>query len=191
MSSSSSLYVLACEGGRYYVGVSANVDQRIASHFGGEGCAWTQKYPVIRTILVRPIQNSHDENNTTKDYMTKYGIDNVRGGAYAQVELSVGERRVLEKELCSVSASCYKCGGPGHLAAECKVLSQLSIPATQYTRHKVRQAQERTRQRLRTYEVSSQDSSSSTSAEDSYDCFTCGREFSTTRALYAHRDRCH
>ena len=48
-----------------------------------------------------------------------YGIDNVRGGSYCQVNLNAEQRKLLETELNSVDNKCYNCHKIGHMAAKC------------------------------------------------------------------------
>ena len=79
------LYVLKLKQGKWYIGKSADVNRRFEQHLSGGGSRWTQLYEPIEIVYTRPIRNEHDETNTTKDYMKKYGVENVRGGAYTQV----------------------------------------------------------------------------------------------------------
>ena len=53
--------------------------------------------------------------------MLKFGVENVRGGSYSQVELSAAQRENLERELRGETNSCFKCGQSGHFANKCKV----------------------------------------------------------------------
>ena len=46
------------------------------------------------------------EDNLVKEYMSKYGIDNVRGGSYVTMDLSDEERRYLQDELDNAACSC-------------------------------------------------------------------------------------
>ena len=115
------LYVLQCEKGKYYVGKTTDVMRRFEEHKSGKGSAWTTKYKPTKLIECRVITSPHDENNTTKDYMKKYGIDNVRGAGYCQVVLPEGTLSLLQNELQGLSDLCYKCNLSGHFAAACPI----------------------------------------------------------------------
>jgi hypothetical protein len=49
----------------------------------------------------------------------KYGIDNVRGGAYTKLELEDWQIKSLNHEFTSSSDLCFHCGKPGHFANSC------------------------------------------------------------------------
>ena len=44
------LYVLLCEGGRRYVGISGDLINRIEAHFTGNGSQFTKKYPPAKVL---------------------------------------------------------------------------------------------------------------------------------------------
>jgi len=113
------LYVLECEDNKWYVGKTNDVQRRFKQHTEGKGSEWTREYAPIRIAETRPITSVHDENNVTKDLMKKYGIDNVRGGAYATVELPDETEDLIRHELRAANDSCYKCGRKGHFANKC------------------------------------------------------------------------
>lgn len=113
------LYVLQCEDDKWYVGKSSDVARRFKQHQDGKGAAWTREYKPVRIAETRPITSIHDETNVTKDMMKKYGIDNVRGGAYSQVELSEDVETLIKHELKSNTDACFKCGKKGHFANKC------------------------------------------------------------------------
>jgi predicted GIY-YIG superfamily endonuclease len=113
------LYILQLEDDKWYVGKSSDVAVRFAQHTSGKGSAWTREYPPIRIAETRPITSPHDETNITKDLMKKYGVDNVRGGAYTAVDLSEDQVNAIRHELRSSSDACYLCGKKGHFANKC------------------------------------------------------------------------
>jgi len=114
------IYTLQLADGKYYVGKSSDPDNRYLQHKSGSGCAWTKKYPPVKLLDTKLITSEHDETNTTKDLMKKYGVDNVRGGAYVSINLDEATVSVLEREIRGNSDSCFKCGGTDHWASKCK-----------------------------------------------------------------------
>jgi cellular nucleic acid-binding protein len=120
-----SLYVLKLEKGKWYIGKSADIMKRYQQHLTGSGSAWTSKYPPKSLVESRPITSTHDENNVTKDYMKKYGVENVRGGSYTQVVLDDSTISVLENEFVGNANKCFKCGLAGHFANRCKVKEEV------------------------------------------------------------------
>jgi cellular nucleic acid-binding protein len=113
------LYVLQLANKKYYVGKTTDVMKRFNEHKSGSGSAWTKLHAPKKILECRPLANDHDENNVTKDYMKKYGIENVRGGAYTQTSLPDHVKTVLNTEIRSNKDTCYKCGEAGHFANQC------------------------------------------------------------------------
>lgn len=113
------LYILQLENGKYYVGKTTDVQKRFREHKAGSGSAWTTEYKPIKILETRPITSVHDETNVTKDLMKKYGIDNVRGGAYTKINYTDEVKDVIKMELRSSNDACYKCGKKGHYANQC------------------------------------------------------------------------
>jgi len=56
--------------------------------------------------------------------MEKYGIDNVRGGPWCQIDIS-GSLSAIQHILKSNSDKCYKCGSNDHFAQNCKKVKQI------------------------------------------------------------------
>jgi cellular nucleic acid-binding protein len=114
------LYILKCENDKYYIGKTKNVAERYKQHIAGEGSAWTSKYKPLKLMEARELRGEHDETNTTKDYMKKYGIENVRGGSYTQINLDSSTMNVLRHEILGNTNACYTCGEKGHFANKCE-----------------------------------------------------------------------
>ena len=116
---STSIYVLKLKGGKWYVGKSDNPLKRYEQHLNGHGSSWTKLYSPIS--LEKTIQNaSHfDEDKVTKEYMAKYGIDNVRGGSYCSVELDDFQMEVLNREIWGAQNKCTRCGRSTHFVKDC------------------------------------------------------------------------
>ena len=82
------IYVLKLEQNKYYIGKSNNPNFRLAQHFESNGSEWTKKYKPIEIIDIISDCDDFDEDKYTIKYMHKYGIDNVRGGTFCQLEFS-------------------------------------------------------------------------------------------------------
>lgn len=113
------LYILQLEDDKWYVGKTDDVAKRYQQHKSGYGSEWTKLYKPIKIEKSQPIKSIHDETNITKDLMKKYGIDNVRGGAYCQTSLPEHVVQTIKHELNSGSDKCYNCGLKGHFANKC------------------------------------------------------------------------
>jgi len=113
------LYVLKLENDKYYVGKTRDLESRITAHKKGNGAAWTKQHRVLKILETHDVVSEHDEANLTKELMKKYGVDNVRGGPYCQVNLTETTRDFLQREIRGNSDACYKCGKVGHFVREC------------------------------------------------------------------------
>lgn len=109
----------------YYVGkTQKDIQTRFQEHKTGRvKVAWTSIHPPIEVIenVKSGIDPNDDlaEENLTYYTMKKYGIDNVRGGRYCQVQLSGQQIKDIMHTFSSVNNQCYECGQVGHFVKRC------------------------------------------------------------------------
>ena len=104
------------ENNKYYVGKTSRIEERFEKHLNGRGSEFTKKYKPIKIHKVYKELSEFDEDNHTKKYMKIFGIDNVRGGSYCNINLSNQQIDLLNKELCTTNNTCYRCGRDTHFA---------------------------------------------------------------------------
>ena len=80
--------------------------KRYQQHSSGLGSAWTKKYKPVRILDTIENVSPFDEDKITKEYMAKYGIENVRGGSYVEIELSELQTEALKIELWQAKDLC-------------------------------------------------------------------------------------
>lgn len=117
----SKVYVLPLAQGKFYVGTSCEPERRLEAHRNGTSmsAAWTRLYKPTGPMEIIEGSDPLLEDNTTLKYMSKYGIENVRGGSYAKPNLSGAEIQGIEKRLRHMNDQCLHCGGKDHFLKDC------------------------------------------------------------------------
>ena len=113
------IYILQLENNKYYIGKTNNPDFRLNNHFNSNGSSWTKKYKPLKVLKIIPDCSDFDEDRYTKEYMSKKGINNVRGGTYCKIKLDNDEIELLKKEINGATDCCYICGSNQHFAINC------------------------------------------------------------------------
>jgi predicted GIY-YIG superfamily endonuclease len=113
------IYILKLRAGKYYIGKTRNVEKRYESHLIGEGSGWTKKYRPLSLVKTIKSTSQFDEDKYVKEYMAKYGIENVRGGTYSNVVLDANSIALLEKEIRHSKNLCTRCGRDTHYIKDC------------------------------------------------------------------------
>ena len=119
------IYILKLEQNKYYVGLTKYPESRIQEHFNGTGSAFTKLYKPL--LIIKQIQtyDRYDEDKIVKQYMSKYGILNVRGGSYSNIELSEPIIDFLEKEIMHSRNACFRCLKRGHFMKNCNAKTNI------------------------------------------------------------------
>lgn len=123
---STTIYILKLAKGKYYVGKTSNLARRQQEHINGTASVWTRKYKPVSVVKTIPGASPFDEDRYTKEFMAKYGIDNVRGGSYASIKLSDLQEEALKKEIRGATDSCNRCGRKGHFASNCYAKTEVA-----------------------------------------------------------------
>lgn len=115
------VYVLQLENGKYYVGKTSKIIcERYQEHMKGEGSAWTRKYRPVCVLEEFNGVTDFDEDKITKMYMSEYGIENVRGGAYCRMEMPTSLTKLLYREIWHAQNRCLECGSRAHYVSKCR-----------------------------------------------------------------------
>lgn len=115
------IYALKLANEKYYIGrTHKDVLIRFQEHIDESGSKWTQLYKPISIIESYNHSCIFEEDNLTKKYMIKYGIENVRGGSYTKIILDEFQIKSLENEFKSVNDFCFNCGKSDHFIKDCK-----------------------------------------------------------------------
>ena len=117
----STIYVIQCQSGKYYVGRTDDLGKRIQEHLSGSGSSWTKMYKPVKVIETIQSSDPYDEDKYVKKSMEKYGIENVRGGSYVTRVLNDTEMQSLQKEIWGAKNCCTNCGSKSHFVKDCPV----------------------------------------------------------------------
>lgn len=113
------IYILKLKNNKYYIGKTQDVENRFKQHINGVGSSWTKKYKPVSIIKQIKSTSQFDEDKYVKEYMSKYGIENVRGGTYTSIELDEVSLFQLQKELWHSKNLCTRCGRNSHFVKDC------------------------------------------------------------------------
>ena len=175
------IYVLKLEENKYYIGKTNNPAFRLDSHFSLNGSQWTKKYRPIKLLKMIPNCDDYDEDKITKQFMDKYGIDNVRGGSFTSITLNNNTKELLNKMNKGTNDKCFKCGKKGHFANSCYTIN--SKIKTKYEKYDSEDEYE---------EYDSEDEYEEYDSEDEYEevwcCNYCGKEFDTKNGCVYHEN---
>ncbi len=121
------IYILELENNKYYIGKSNIPDIRIENHLNSNGSEYTKVYKPLRLIEIINDCDDFDEDKYTLQYMDKYGVNNVRGGSFSEVQLSEENIRVITKMINGSKNQCFICGSKYHFLKDCDKKNELKV----------------------------------------------------------------
>lgn len=123
------VYAVECStAGKWYVGSTSKQPQkRLEEHQKGpyaSGASWTHKHGAVQITVLKSKLTKEEallqEQAQTVSFMSKYGVDNVRGAQWTKVELSESETVAAVEAVSHVADNCRICGSAGHYAKDCR-----------------------------------------------------------------------
>ena len=169
------IYVLRLKNDKYYVGKTENPKFRIDTHFKDGGCYWTKKYKPCQIMGLFPDCDDFDEDKYTLKYMSKYGIDNVRGGSFCRCDLSIENRNAIERMISGSTDCCHSCGEKGHFIENC-------------TKEKNRYSKQNKHFLQLSNDYESADEVEIESDDESLSCSYCKKSFATYNGVQFHEN---
>lgn len=167
------IYLLELSNGKYYVGKTTDVAKRFIDHKNGNGSQWTKQHGECKLIDIIESKMIFDEDAYTLKYMDLYGVDNVRGGSYANSTLSKEQHNNILRSIRNAKNLCMICGESDHYANMCGKLS------LHYERHLTTQNKSNTQ---------SDESNENTTSSDNIYCTRCKRSNHFIDNCYAATD---
>ena len=80
------IYVLELEDDCFYIGITMNLNLRIAQHLAGSGAQWTKMHRPVKIVEVfYEGCTRQKEDEVTKKYVEIYGAECVRGGSWCKI----------------------------------------------------------------------------------------------------------
>ena len=182
------IYILNLAQNKFYVGKTDKPKFRLDSHFKNGGCAWTKKYKPIQILGLFPDCDDFDEDKYTLKYMSKYGIDNVRGGSFCQTTLSRENINTIERMISSSNDCCHFCGEKGHFIGRCSNKKEKQKYSKQ-NKHFLQLSKDyESADEVEWDDGSDDDSSDDGVEEQSWACSYCNKSFDTKKGAQFHEN---
>ena len=182
------IYILNLAQNKFYVGKTDKPKFRLDSHFKNGGCAWTKKYKPIQILGLFPDCDDFDEDKYTLKYMSKYGVDNVRGGSFCQTTLSRENINTIERMISSSNDCCHFCGEKGHFIGRCSNKKEKQKYSKQ-NKHFLQLSKDyESADEVEWDDGSDDDSSDDGVEEQSWACSYCNKSFDTKKGAQFHEN---
>jgi hypothetical protein len=121
------IYVLELQCGKYYVCKTINPNIKLGPFLTNQ-TQWTMIYKPVKIIEIIANCSNSDEDKYTLKCMTKYGVNNVRGGSFCDFTLNNDKLKVIT--LALESTKCSICGDIEHHDKICPINTQKAQPTS-------------------------------------------------------------
>jgi hypothetical protein len=93
------IYGLRLGGDQYYIGKTNRFPDRFEEHLNKDGANWTILHSINEIIfIVEKIEDNY-ENDYTFLFMEKYGLENVRGGGFCQLDFNEKDKIIISERI--------------------------------------------------------------------------------------------
>lgn len=116
---STNVFVLACEKRKRYIGTYTDIQSVVQLYNSENGPEWTKKYKPVAIERTYENVNPEEEDRVTKELMSIFGINNVRGGSYSTIELTHDQKEYLERATREIVKCSPHCKDKTHYVKEC------------------------------------------------------------------------
>jgi predicted GIY-YIG superfamily endonuclease len=113
------IYTLRLQNDKYYIGKTSDLVARVLAHTNGTGSSYTRKYKPVEVVEVECMRDPFHEDAKTLQYMHLYGIEDVRGGSFANLILTPNDHILINRLLSTAYDLCFICQTPGHYSSNC------------------------------------------------------------------------
>lgn len=110
--SANSICLLKLANNKYFVLRTTNVSNTILELrdlYNANRPAWIKKYPLVDIIYIIPTDCPHDLQKYTLQYMDEYGVENVRGGRYSDIEFTYEMKNEILSTMLYAHSQCNQC----------------------------------------------------------------------------------
>jgi hypothetical protein len=125
------IYILKLQNEKYFIGKIKNNKIFKFKNFKYYLYDFTIQNQPLALYKFIENQDVFDLDKYVKKYMYKYGIDNVRGGSYLDIELFDVQKKLLQSEFWTIENKCHLCG-ENHLHKICNFKNITNIKETNY-----------------------------------------------------------
>ncbi len=94
------LFIIRCQEDKYYLGLSNSFVSIFFRHLENyDNIHWLNLYKPVELVYIEHFFNYEMLNNCVLHYMYMYGINNVRGGIYSDVYLSLQDKYYIDRQI--------------------------------------------------------------------------------------------